>query len=253
MSENEYTVPILRTQLPTGELVGRLLSYLDITFAHRITLHGVLVDVFGVGLLILGKSGVGKSECALELIERGHRLVADDLVEIYRVKGGALYGTGSDVIRHHMEIRGVGVIDISRIFGVGVIRHRKRIELLVHLEEWIEGKEYDRLGLEQQTYKILDVKIPELTIPVAPGRNLSIILEVAAMNHRLKELGHHPVENLNKVLELYTEALTVFSIEKYPEDWAMTKAGIGLAYAEKGDGEKKENISKAIENYLCTQ
>jgi HPr kinase/phosphorylase len=198
---NEYTVPILRSQLPTGELVGRLLNYLDITFAPRITIHGVLVDVFGVGLLILGKSGVGKSECALELIERGHRLVADDMVEIYRAKGGTLYGTGSEVIRHHMEIRGVGVIDISRIFGVGVIRDHKRIELVVHLEDWVEGREYDRLGLDHSTYKILDVKVTELTIPVAPGRNLSIILEVAAMNHRLKELGYHPVERLNKILE----------------------------------------------------
>ena len=148
------------------------------------------MDVYGVGILILGNSGIGKSECALDLVERSHRLVADDLVYIKRLANRILMGSRSEIIKHHMEIRGLGIINIESLFGVGAIRDKKRIELVIRLEEWDNKKEYDRLGLTPSTHKIFDVEIPMFVIPVRPGRNLAVIIEVAAMNHRLMKLGY---------------------------------------------------------------
>jgi len=158
--------------------------------ASGTTLHGVLTDVYGIGVLLLGESGTGKSECALDLVTRGHRLVADDVVELVRESNGIIIGRGPARIRHHMEIRGLGIINIESLFGVGAIRDKKRIELVIRLEEWDNQKEYDRLGLTPSTHRIFDVEIPMFLIPVRPGRNLAVIIEVAAMNHRLMKLGY---------------------------------------------------------------
>ncbi|HWT81371.1 MAG TPA: HPr kinase/phosphorylase, partial [Candidatus Methylomirabilis sp.] len=147
------------------------------------TLHGVLIDVYGIGVLLLGESGTGKSECALDLVTRGHRLVADDVVEVLRESDGILIGRGPARIRHHMEVRGLGIINIRDLFGVAAIRYRKRIELVILLEAWRPEEEYDRLGVEEQTHRILDVPIPQLRIPVSAGRNIAILVEVAARNH----------------------------------------------------------------------
>ncbi len=155
------------------------------------TLHGALVDVYGIGVLLLGESGTGKSECALDLVTRGHRLVADDVVEVSRDSDRIIIGRGPARIRHHMEIRGLGIINIRDLFGVAAIRYRKRIELVVLLEPWRPEGEYDRLGLEEQTYPVLDVSIPMLRIPVSAGRNVAILVEVAARNHLLKLMGVH--------------------------------------------------------------
>jgi HPr kinase/phosphorylase len=159
--------------------------------ASETTLHGVLVDVYGIGVLLLGESGTGKSECALDLVTRGHRLVADDVVEVARESDQIVMGRGPTRIRHHMEIRGLGIINIRDLFGVAAIRYRKRIELVVLLEAWRAEDEYDRLGLEEQTYPILGIPIPMLRIPVSAGRNVAILVEVAARNHLLKLMGVH--------------------------------------------------------------
>jgi HPr kinase/phosphorylase len=163
--------------------------------ASETTLHGVLVDVYGIGVLILGESGTGKSECALDLVTRGHRLVADDVVEVIRESDGILIGRGPSRIRHHMEIRGLGIINIRDLFGVAAIRYRKRIELVILLEAWRPEEEYDRLGVEEQSYPILGVPIPTLRIPVSAGRNIAILVEVAARNHLLKLMGVHAARN----------------------------------------------------------
>lgn len=168
-------------------------------------MHGVLVEVFGVGILIIGKSGVGKSECALELIERGHRLVADDVVDISSISGTFLTGSGAKLIRHHMEIRGLGIININHLFGVGAIRDKKQIQLVMSLEEWDAKKEYDRVGLEESIYVILGVELPLLTIPVRPGRNIPILIETAAMNFRLHKLGYDTAKEFNKKLMKWIE------------------------------------------------
>ena len=155
------------------------------------TLHGVLVDVYGIGVLLLGESGTGKSECALDLVSRGHRLVADDVVEIWRDDAGTVIGRGPARIRHHMEIRGLGIINIQDLFGVAAIRERKRIELVIQLEAWQPDKEYDRLGLTEYTLPLLGIEIPVLRVPVSAGRNVAILVEVAARNHLLKRMGIH--------------------------------------------------------------
>ena len=193
-------VPILVSSLPTNVMSTRLTKILEDAFAPRTSIHGVLVEVFGVGVLIVGKSGVGKSECALELIERGHRLVADDVVDIRSISDTLLIGSGAKLIRHHMEIRGLGIINIKQLFGVGAIRDKKQIQLVASLEEWDQKKEYDRLGLEESLYTILGVEIPLLTIPVKPGRNIPILIETAAMNFRLVKLGFNPAKELNREL-----------------------------------------------------
>jgi HPr kinase/phosphorylase len=193
-------VPILVSSLPTNVMNTRLTKILEDAFAPRTSTHGVLVEVFGVGILIVGKSGVGKSETALELIERGHRLVADDVVDIRSISDTFLIGSGAKLIRHHMEIRGLGIINIKQLFGVGAIRDKKQIQLVVSLEEWDVKKEYDRLGLEESVYTILGVEVPLLTVPVKPGRNIPILIETAAMNFRLAKLGFNTAKELNREL-----------------------------------------------------
>jgi len=190
-------VPVLRSLKATNDVISQIIIFLNEELSPETTLHGVVVDVFGVGVLIVGRPGVGKSETALELVERGHRLVADDVVTIRR-RGDNLYARSSTVIGHHMEIRGIGIIDIKNIFGVGSVRHTKRIDLVIELEDWDPSKEYDRIGIEQQSESLLDVRVSRLLIPVRPGRNLAIIVEVAALNHRLREFGIHSAKNLNE-------------------------------------------------------
>ena len=195
----KYNCPILKSTLSSNELALRLLRILSNTFAPKISLHGVLVEVFGLGILIMGSSGVGKSETALELIERGHRLVADDVVEISCINGNTLVGRGANkIIGHHMEIRGLGIINIRQLYGIGAIREVKQIQLVAKLEEWDAEKVYDRLGTEELTTEILDVRIPMLEIPVKPGRNVPIILETAAKNERLKSMGYFSAREFSR-------------------------------------------------------
>jgi HPr kinase/phosphorylase len=197
-AEKHKTV-ILRTPLSTARLTTALTLYLEDKFAPEVSMHGDLVDVYGVGVLILGRSGVGKSECALDLVEKGHRLIADDVVTIKR-KRGVLIGTSAELIKYHMEIRGLGIIDIKSLFGTKAICSEKEVELAVNLEEWRSDKEYDRLGLEESAINILDIEIPYLIIPVRPGRNITVIVEVAAMNHRLKQMGYYSAREFSKEL-----------------------------------------------------
>ena len=193
-------VAVIKSTLSTRHLINKITLYMEDELAPELSLHGTLLDVYGVGVLIIGKSGVGKSECALELIERGHRLVADDMVEIKLKAGKFLMGLGAELIRHHMEIRGLGIINVKEMFGVGAVRNRKRIGMVVTLERWDPKKEYERLGLEEKVYKILAIKLPHLVIPVRPGRNIAILIEVSALNQRLKRMGFHSAKELNKRL-----------------------------------------------------
>jgi HPr kinase/phosphorylase len=191
--------PVLQTGLDSSEFSSRLLRILSNIFAPRVSIHGVLVEVYGLGILILGDSGVGKSETALELIERGHRLVADDVVEISCVNGNSLIGQGANkIIGHHMEIRGLGIINVTQLYGVGSIRERKEVQIVAKLEEWDANKVYDRIGTESLTMDILGVRVPKLEIPVKPGRNVPIILETAAMNERLKSMGYFSAKEFNQ-------------------------------------------------------
>ncbi|MDR2019231.1 MAG: HPr(Ser) kinase/phosphatase [Treponema sp.] len=211
--------PLLQTDLGTSEFVMRLMRTLSNIFAPQKSIHGVLVEVYGLGILILGDSGVGKSETALELIERGHRLVADDVVDIRCVNGNMLIGTGANkIIGHHMEIRGLGIINITHLFGVGAIRDRKQIQLVAVLEEWDSEKNYDRLGTEENYMEILGVNIPKLDIPVKPGRNVPIILETAAMNERLKKMGYNSAEEFNRNILKWIESDTARSVYFGQED-----------------------------------
>ncbi|MCI5891860.1 MAG: HPr(Ser) kinase/phosphatase [Clostridiales bacterium] len=194
----EYETPVLRTSQPTSQFTSALIAYLNIELAPRITRHGVLVEVYGQGVLILGESGVGKSEAAVELIKRGHRLVADDAVEIKKVSSKSLVGSSPDIIRHFIEIRGIGIVDVKNIFGMGAVKESEKIDMIIHLEEWEKGKQYDRLGLVDEYTNILGLDIPSLTIPVKPGRNLAVIFEVAAMNNRQKRMGYNAAEELNR-------------------------------------------------------
>jgi HPr kinase/phosphorylase len=185
----EKGIPLFQTSLRSIDFIEQVTQFLEEKLAPTTSIHGVLMDVFGVGILILGKSGIGKSECALDLILRGHRLIADDMVSIQRRLPTSLFGSGFDVIQHHMEIRGLGIINIRQLFGVEAIRERKRIGLVIELLAWGEQMEYDRVGLEEEQYSLLGVDVPMLKIPVTPGRNLSTIIEVAARNYLLKRMG----------------------------------------------------------------
>ncbi len=196
-----FEVPLLRTPMATTDFVASLIASLKIHLAPTITRHGVLVEVYGEGILILGDSGIGKSETAIELIKRGHRLIADDAVEISKVSEKTLVGRAPSIIRHYMELRGIGIIDVKRIFGVGAVKETEKIQLVIKFEPWIEGKLYDRMGLDNETVEILGITIPAITIPVRPGRNLAVILEIAAMNQRLKKMGYNTAEEFNKQLE----------------------------------------------------
>ena len=196
----EYKVPLLRTADSTSSFMASLISFLYVELAPRVTRHGVLVEVYGEGLLILGESGVGKSETAIELVKRGHRLIADDAVEIRRVSSRSLVGSAPENIRHFIELRGIGIINARRIFGVGAVNLTSKLDLVINLEQWQQDKVYDRMGLEDQTTSILDIDVPSVTIPVKPGRNLAVIIEVAAMNNRQKKMGYNAAHELLKRL-----------------------------------------------------
>jgi HPr kinase/phosphorylase len=195
-----HGVAVIRTKLKTSEFYRRLKPFLDEAFAPTATQHGSLADVFGVGLLFIGRSGIGKSECVLDLVERGHRLVADDVVQIMRRGNDVLIGRGHELSRHYMEIRGIGLIDIQALFGVRAVRQQKRIEVVVQLADWDASHEYDRTGLERQTTDILDVSLPLVTVPLNPGKNLTVICEVVAMNHLLRYGGVDSAQRFNERL-----------------------------------------------------
>ncbi len=192
----KYEVPVLGTTESTSGSMSATISYLGVELAQRITRHGVLVEVYGEGVLILGDSGVGKSETALELIKRGHRLIADDAVEIRRVSNKTLVGSAPDNIRHFIELRGVGVLNARRLFGMGAVKLTEKVDMVIQLEQWDSEKVYDRLGLENEYTEILGINVPVTTVPVRPGRNLSIIIEAAAMNNRQKKMGYNAAREL---------------------------------------------------------
>ncbi len=194
-------VPLLATSVPTAYAIAKVSAILEDSLAERTIMHAVLMDILGLGVLIVGESGIGKSECALDLIVRGHRLVADDTVEIRRRAESVLIGTCPDLTRHHMEVRGLGLINIKDLFGVAATRSSKRVEMVVQLERWEAGREYERLGLDDLHYEVLGLRVPLLRMPVAPGRNVSILVEVAARNQLLRSRGHHAARKLAARLE----------------------------------------------------
>ena len=191
-------VPLIVSELGTGDFFRRVKPFLEEEFAPRTSIHGSLADVYGVGLLFVGKSGIGKSECVLDLVERGHRLVADDVVLVSRRGNDVLIGRGHDLAKHHMEIRGVGIIDVRALFGIRATRQQKRIEVIVHLEEWSDQASYDRTGLDADTTEILGVELPEVVIPLNPGKNITVISEVVAMNHLLKYSGVDTAQSFDR-------------------------------------------------------
>ncbi len=194
-------IPLLRSPHQSSNLISLLTQYLEERLLAQTNVHGVLVDVLGVGVLLLGKSGIGKSECALDLVLRGHRLVADDIIKVRLKLPAVLFGEGNDLLHYHMEIRGLGIINIKHLFGVAAIRERKKIDLVIELVEWQDGQEYDRLGLEESSYELLGVNLPLQTIPVRQGRNITTIVEVAARNQLLKEMGYHSAVEFEQRLE----------------------------------------------------
>ncbi|MBQ9758034.1 MAG: HPr(Ser) kinase/phosphatase [Clostridia bacterium] len=196
----KHEINILRTALGTSSFLSALIAFLNIELAPRITRHGVLVEVYGEGILILGESGIGKSEAAVELMKRGHRLVADDAVEIRRVSSKTLVGSSPEIIRHFIEMRGIGIVDVKKIFGMGAVKDTEKIDLVIQLEAWQKGKQYDRLGLVDNYTEILGIDVPSLTIPIRPGRNLAVIFEIAAMNNRQRRMGYNAAEELNNRL-----------------------------------------------------
>lgn len=194
----KYSVPLFRTAQKSSEFQAALIASLNIYLAPRIIRHGGLVEVYGEGILMLGESGVGKSETAIELVKRGHRFIADDAVEIKKVSAKTLVGSSPEIIRHFIELRGIGIVDVRRLFGMGAVKETEKIDMVIKLEQWDKNKIYDRLGLEQETTNILGIEVPTTTIPVRPGRNLAIILEIAAMNNRQKKMGYNTAEEFNK-------------------------------------------------------
>lgn len=196
----KYSIPVVSFEESTSAHLYNLISSLNVHLAPRITTHGVLVEVYGEGILMIGDSGVGKSETAMELLKRGHRLVADDAVEIKRVSNKTLVGSAPEMIRHLIELRGIGIVDVRRIFGMGAVKETEKIDLVIQLEPWQAQKQYERLGLDEEYYELLGLKKPTVTIPIKPGRNLAIIIEVAAMNNRQRRLGYNAAAELNKRL-----------------------------------------------------
>ena len=187
----KHDVTVLSSRDTTSYLVSSLISYLKNALAPRITRHGVLVEIYGEGILISGDSGIGKSETAVELVKRGHRLIADDAVEIKKISAHELLGAAPEVLRHYIEVRGIGIINVAKLFGMGAVKDSSNIDLIANLVPWRDGEAYERLGMETDYTEILDVKIPSVTIPITPGRNLAVILEVAAMNNRQKRMGYN--------------------------------------------------------------
>jgi HPr kinase/phosphorylase len=200
LAENQG-VPLLRSRLKTGDFYRRLQPYLEEAFAPTTTMHGSLADCYGVGMLFVGRSGIGKSECVLDLVERGHRLVADDLVYVSRRGNDVLIGRGHELQQHHMEIRGIGILDVKALFGIRAIRQQKRIEVVVQLEDWSEGSKYDRTGLDMQEIDVLGVKLPKVIVPLNAGKNITVLSEVVAMNHLLKYSGVNSAQLFNERLQ----------------------------------------------------
>ena len=194
------SIPLLRTEERTSTFMASIIASLNTSLAPRLTRHGVLVEVYGEGVLILGDSGIGKSETAIELVKRGHRLIADDAVEIKRVSAKTLVGTAPDLIRHYIELRGIGIVDVRRLFGMGAVKSSERIDLVIKLENWDPEKLYDRFGLDEEVETILGIDVPAITIPVHHGRNLAVVLEIAAMNNRQKKMGYNTAEEFNERL-----------------------------------------------------
>lgn len=192
----KYQIPVLRTNEITSTFMSSLVKFLNVELAPRSSMHGVLIEVYGEGILMLGESGVGKSETALEIVKRGHRLIADDLVEIRRVSDTTLLGRAPEIIRHLIEIRGVGILDVKELFGVSSVKMQENINFVINLEIWDEKKNYERLGIQDEATEILGIKVPSITIPVRPGRNLAIIVEVAAINFRQKQMGYNAAQAL---------------------------------------------------------
>ncbi len=190
----KHNVTLLRSAEPTSTIISAIITYLKAALAPRITRHGVLMEVYGEGLLLIGESGIGKSETAVELLKRGHRLIADDAVEIRKISGNALVGTASKLVRNYVELRGIGIVNVAKLFGMGAVKAENEINLVVNIVPWNTQKDYDRLGLEDHYMEILGVNIPMNTIPVTPGRNLAVILEVAAMNNRQRKMGYNPAQ-----------------------------------------------------------
>lgn len=213
-------VTLFLSQLPTPDFVGRIIPFLQDEFGPTEVVHGTLVDINGVGVLILGKSGIGKSECALELIRRSHRLVADDVVILKRVIGHKIFGSSPHVLKHHIEVRGIGVLDILSLCGVESLRPKKRVDMAVTLESWDEEKDYNRSGMNEEFYEILAERLPHVTIPVQPGRNISIIVEAAAMNLRAKKMGHNSAQIFNETLirQMQRGELNDFEEEEWDEE-----------------------------------
>jgi HPr kinase/phosphorylase len=199
--------PLLTTDSLTSDFMAAATSGLHVSLAERVTQHGVLVEVYGEGVLILGDSGIGKSETAIELVKRGHRLIADDAVEIKKVSAITLVGSAPNLIKHYVELRGIGIVDVRRIFGMGSVKESEKIDLIINFENWVQGKMYDRFGLDSEFTEILGINIPSITVPVKPGRNLAVIIEIAAMNHRQKKMGYNTAaefeERLKKQAGIY--------------------------------------------------
>ena len=204
----KYSVPLFRTAQKSSEFQAALIASLNIYLAPRITRHGGLVEVYGEGILMLGESGVGKSETAIELVKRGHRFIADDAVEIKKVSAKTLVGSSPEIIRHFIELRGIGIVDVRRLFGMGAVKETEKIDMVIKLEQWDKNKIYDRLGLEQETTNILGIEVPTTTIPVRPGRNLAMILEIAAINSRQKKMGYNTAEEFNKRMNTHLSGET---------------------------------------------
>ncbi len=212
----EYEVPLLRSMEATSSFMATLISYLNVELAPRITRHGVFVEVYGEGVLLIGDSGIGKSETAVELVKRGHRLIADDAVEIRRVSSKTLVGSAPENIRHFIELRGIGIINIRRIFGMGAVKLTEKINMVIELEPWDVNKVYDRMGLENHTMDILGIEVPHMVIPIKPGRNLAIIIEIAAMNNRQKKMGYNAAEELIQKLGIEEQVSRESSLHS---DW----------------------------------
>ena len=206
----KYNVPLLRCEYGTSRFMSMIIRYLSEQLAPCKTRHGVLCEIYGEGILIMGESGVGKSEAAIELVKRGHRLVADDAVEIRKISDSTLVGSSPEIIRHFVEVRGIGIIDVKEIFGMGAIKDEQQIDMVIHLEPWEKGKEYDRLGMVDEYTNIMGINVPSITIPVKIGRNIAVIVEVAAMNNRQKKKGYNAAVELNNRIMKQMEANTEF-------------------------------------------
>lgn len=198
---NAQKIPIFSTKLPTPAFIGRIVTFLEDEFGPYEVIHGELVEVFGIGVLILGESSIGKSECVLELVKRKHRFIADDVVLIKRVSGHGIIGTSPHPFnKYYMEVRGLGIIDVLMLFGVNAVKRQNRVELVITLEKWDKNKDYNRSGLEEESYTLLDEEVPHVTVPVQPGRNVSIVVEAAAMNLRARKMGHHAAKEFNEMM-----------------------------------------------------